>query len=134
MPTPPPRPRLEQSDRPPIDPLVLEAFQRFDVDGSGGISREEMAAMVAELQLPVTAGYMTMAWDSYDVNGSGVLELSEFALMMNEGIYRNALAAVKSSRASWDVEQPLAGQPPGRWGSQPAVRSTWYPRRAKRDP
>ena len=80
---------------PPVDPLVLEAFQRYDADGSGGISREEMAAMVAQLRLPVTDSYVTMAWDSYDVDGSGALDLPEFASMMNEGIFRNALQAVR---------------------------------------
>eukprot|EP01045_Picozoa_sp_COSAG04_P006634 COSAG04_NODE_330_length_16594_cov_25.794146_8_plen_265_part_00 len=95
-PSPPPRPRpppLESAAS--LDPLVLEAFQRYDRDGSGSITREEMADMVAQLGLPVTEGYVDRAWDAYDVDGSGVLELLEFGQMMDEGIFRNALQAVR---------------------------------------
>lgn len=42
------------------DEKVIEAFQKFDADGSGNISREELAeagAAGAKLGLPVTHGH-----------------------------------------------------------------------------
>ena len=116
-PSPPPRPRppaLESAAS--LDPLVLEAFQRYDRDGSGSITREEMADMVAQLGLPVTEGYVDRAWDAYDVDGSGVLELLEFGQMMDEGIFRNALQAVRPTLLAARGDgppAPTAQRPPG---------------------
>jgi hypothetical protein len=77
-----------------IDPVVYAAFQEYDRDGSGSISREEAMEMIKRLQLRVSDGYTERAWDAYDTDASGFLDLWEFAKMMDEGIYRNALQSI----------------------------------------
>ena len=54
-------------------------------------------------------GYIDQAWEAYDLDGSGLLDLQEFAKMMDEGIYRNALKAIKPAGAS---SRPAAAAPP----------------------
>lgn len=79
-----------------IDPVVYAAFQQYDKDNSGAISREEALDMIKVLELPVSDNYVQRTWDAYDADQSGVLELEEFAKMMNEGIFRNALKSIKT--------------------------------------
>ena len=83
-----------------VDPQVLAAFQQYDTDHSGTISRAEAAEMIKALGLPVTDGYIERSWDAYDIDASGPLSFTEFSAMMDEGIYRNALQSIKTPRTS----------------------------------
>ena len=82
------------------DEALVKAFRRYDLDGDGAISRMECEAMVSELRLAVSAGYVERAWGTYDTDGSGALEWEEFSKMMKEPIFANALELRREAGAS----------------------------------
>jgi Ca2+-binding EF-hand superfamily protein len=69
------------------------AFDRYDADGSGTLSRHEISAFADGMDLPgVSPEYVAGAWEVYDANGDGVLDRAEFASMLAV-LYEQADAA-----------------------------------------
>lgn len=57
---------------------VLAAFKRFDQDGNGSISREELAAVLKELNPDFEDATLHQLFSSADASGDGQLQLEEF--------------------------------------------------------
>lgn len=55
-----------------------EAFELFDLDGSGEIDESEFKKAVAELCLPLTKAQIQSALEAMDEDGNGVVTLEEF--------------------------------------------------------
>eukprot|EP00438_Fugacium_kawagutii_P027792 Skav212048 [mRNA] locus=scaffold408:9109:9318:+ [translate_table: standard] len=64
------------TDPSPESQKVLEAFKRFDQDGSGAISREELAAVLKKLEEWDTSSVDQLLANA-DTSGDGELQLQE---------------------------------------------------------
>jgi len=81
-----------------ISPEIKSLFYAIDDDGSGALSREEVAQLLADQGITVDTAYLNGVFDAYDLDQSNEIDLEEFA----------ALYTVLLRKAS---EQPAA-QPP----------------------
>jgi len=57
---------------------VKEAFQNWDKDGSGGISEEELATVMKELNPDFTDLKIKLLFDNADKNRDGMIDFNEF--------------------------------------------------------
>jgi len=57
---------------------VTETFKTWDSDGSGGITREEMAAVMMQLNPDFTAAKVDLLFNAADVNSDGLIDFEEF--------------------------------------------------------
>eukprot|EP01052_Picozoa_sp_SAG31_P042601 SAG31_NODE_6818_length_1878_cov_1.839798_2_plen_99_part_01 len=79
-----PLPRPQAPPRPPepgqqvIEDWVRESFERYDVDRSGSISKQETTTLVSELGIDAHEAYIDGLWQSYDSNSDGFLDIYEF--------------------------------------------------------
>jgi Ca2+-binding EF-hand superfamily protein len=64
-----------------VSPQIRRLFASVDTDGSGSLSREEVALLMSREGLKVEPDYLTAALDAYDLDQSGELDLKEFALV-----------------------------------------------------
>eukprot|EP01051_Picozoa_sp_SAG22_P004927 SAG22_NODE_279_length_13134_cov_7.532561_1_plen_940_part_00 len=81
----PPRPRpppkaVEPS--PSVDEDTRQAFAKYDADGSGSISKEEVGAVLADMGIEVHGAYAEGVWKAHDDNGDGFLDVNEFDSFM----------------------------------------------------
>jgi alpha-tubulin suppressor-like RCC1 family protein len=58
--------------------LTREKFQRYDSDGDGEISKQELRSMLEDLDMRVGEDYLTMALQHFDTDQSGFIEFDEF--------------------------------------------------------
>lgn len=58
--------------------LTREKFQKYDSDGDGEISKQELRSMLADLDMRVGEDYLTMALQHFDTDQSGFIEFDEF--------------------------------------------------------
>ena len=64
--------------------MFREAFDRFDLDGSGEIDAGELYALTKELGLSRTEAELQRMVDEVDEDGSGEIDFKEFCVMMAE--------------------------------------------------
>jgi len=57
---------------------VTESFNRWDADGSGGISEEEMADVLKELNPEITDAKIKLLFSAADTNSDGIINIEEF--------------------------------------------------------
>ena len=60
---------------------TIDRFRKFDVDGDGVLSREEVTAMVVSLGYAVDDDYVSHVMQMFgtmDRSGNGLIELDEF--------------------------------------------------------
>ena len=73
-----------------MDANLVEAFDQFDLDGSGTLDQEELAQAYKAANMPVSDASLAKAIKLLDTNGDGVIDLDEFKQiavklrMMNE--------------------------------------------------
>lgn len=72
-------PRRPRRPLPPVRPEVRAAFERYDADGSGTLTKDEAMRLVLGLNLGVSEAYIDGVWTVYDVDGNGVLDVDEFS-------------------------------------------------------
>jgi hypothetical protein len=58
---------------------VKPAFQKFDKDGSGAISKSELKELTKELGHELNDGDLDIALKDLDINGDGVVDINEFS-------------------------------------------------------
>ena len=63
-------------------------FKNFDLNNSGAISIEELAAMLAKLGIIVDRTYIEAMFKALDGNGNGVIEFNEFANLVLYNPYK----------------------------------------------
>lgn len=63
-------------------------FKNFDLNNSGAISIEELAAMLAKLGIIVDRKYIEAMFKALDGNGNGVIEFNEFANLVLYNPYK----------------------------------------------
>lgn len=66
------------TDPSPESQKVLEAFKRFDQDGSGAISREELTAVLKKLDEEWDSSSIDQLLANADTSGDGELQLQEW--------------------------------------------------------
>ena len=60
-------------------------FKQFDLNNSGTLTLDELAAMLAKLGISVDRKYIIAMLKKLDTNGTGVVEFEEFAnLLIND--------------------------------------------------
>ena len=62
-----------------VDEAVRTAFETYDVDGSGTLTKDEAKNMVVAMNLEVSAQYVDGVWSAFDTDGNGTLDMEEFA-------------------------------------------------------
>lgn len=75
-------------------------FDKFDADGSGYVDTQEMAAIVAELQLDMTPAQIDQMIAEADLDGSGVIEYKEFATVIEKQLQEGGKLAEVVTEAS----------------------------------
>ena len=55
------------------------AFDRFDADRSGTLTKDECVELIAASGFSVTREYLEGVWSVYDRNEDGVLDFEEFS-------------------------------------------------------
>ena len=104
-----------------VDEAVRTAFQTYDVDGSGALTKDEAKNMVKTMNLGVSEQYVDGVWSVYDTDGNGTLDMQEFTKFFEVLVRRNqkgpapmavgmAVAQPMQSQAGFAVAQPI-GQP-----------------------
>ena len=63
-----------------MDEVVRTAFETYDTDNSGTLTKDEAKAMVVGMNLAVSEQYVDGVWSVYDTDGNGTLDFEEFAL------------------------------------------------------
>ena len=58
---------------------LRQMFNEFDSNGSGMLTIDELAALMAKLQISVERKYLMSLLKCLDKNGNGYLEFEEFA-------------------------------------------------------
>lgn len=58
---------------------LRQIFKSFDLNSSGNITIEELAAMLAKLGIQIDRKYINGTLRAMDLNGNGVIEFEEFA-------------------------------------------------------
>ena len=58
--------------------VVKKTFDKFDVDGSGAIDKDELAKLSEELGHPLNDEELEEALKDLDLNKDGVVDFSEF--------------------------------------------------------
>jgi solute carrier family 25 phosphate transporter 23/24/25/41 len=86
------RQQQQQQQQPPgaaaaalPDHAIKKIFDELDLDGSGTVSENEMAAVFGQLQLPFSKGDYERVLADHDTDGDGVLSLEEFAGLVRAG-------------------------------------------------
>jgi hypothetical protein len=62
-----------------VDEAVRTAFETYDVDGSGTLTKDEAKHMVVAMNLEVSDHYINGVWSAFDTDGNGTLDMEEFA-------------------------------------------------------
>ena len=57
---------------------LQELFDQFDANGNGMLTMDELAAMLARLEISVERKFLTALIAALDTNGSGAIEFAEF--------------------------------------------------------
>ena len=76
--------------------LVREMFERFDTDGNGVLSREELGSVLLELDRGCTEADVDLLMSRLDEDGSGEVEFSEFFNGMN-----SLISTREATLATW---------------------------------
>jgi len=74
---------------------VKEAFERMDLDSSGGIDREELASALASMGVDASAGTVEGLFGEADVNGDSVIDFEEFYTVMTSLLVRQEAEALE---------------------------------------
>ena len=97
--------------------IVLEVFQRFDMDGNGTLDSVEIFQALNILGVPTDSAEAEMMLKRFDVNSNGVLELAEFRELYSElrtslDARKRPMEAEQWTAAKWldatGVTSPLA--------------------------
>jgi Ca2+-binding EF-hand superfamily protein len=100
----------------PVDDPMRRRFERYDVDGSGQLTRYEVQQICTDLEYDVDEEYVAGVMDqfsSFDVDGDGLIEFDEFAKMWEHlgGNTRadmlEALPAAETVGSLDDRDQPV---------------------------
>ena len=75
----------------------LEAFQKFDADGSGDVSPEELKAVLMSTEEGITDEELDKLVAEADVDGDGTISYEEFVRMMKA---RKTIAALASTQGT----------------------------------
>ena len=67
-----------------VEPEVLAAFQRYDVDDSGAVDAHELRAALQELGLTVSGTQVEFMLRKYDDDRNATLQLREFAQLVRD--------------------------------------------------
>ena len=72
--------------------FLVQMFQEADSDGNGVVDRREFQAMLAHLDVPLSAGDEQVLMGALDKNGDGVIDYREFVdfLMLQDGTNNSA--------------------------------------------
>ena len=85
--------------------LVLDAFRRFDDDGSGTLELDEIIEAFKTLPLnAVTEEDVEKKFRAFDDDDSGALDLDEFSAMMrqrHQQIHGDTKQEAKEAEAAW---------------------------------
>ena len=86
------------------DPCSLrrmrDVFASVDADGSGCVTRAELAQAAALLGVPIRPAELAAAWPALDVDRSGALEYGEFEHMLRMSSGEAALDRVRAAAAA----------------------------------
>ena len=63
---------------------LRKVFDKFDADGSGAVSTDEMAAMLKTLKIKYPPGKIERLMKEADPDGSGQIEYEEYALVLQK--------------------------------------------------
>ena len=80
----------------PTHPLVMRSqlFDIFDKDGSGAINPSEVAAVLEELRVEMTAEEVEQLMKDADLDGNGVIDFAEFEALLSKARASSGLGAV----------------------------------------
>ncbi len=67
------------------DESIRTIFSELDLDSSGTISEDEMAAVMGQLHLPFSKADFQRVLADHDADGDGLLSLNEFASLVRAG-------------------------------------------------
>ena len=88
------------------DPTVI--FNKFDVDGSGEIDRNELRCVFDEIGRGVTDRELDRVFVQFDVDNSGSIEIDEFMDFLsqlkdeiNESTFKMTFMALKGEQKPW---------------------------------
>ncbi|CAM9441381.1 unnamed protein product, partial [Ectocarpus sp. 4 AP-2014] len=95
----------EREKRSPLVEQAEQLFQLFDADGSGAIDREELAPLLRQLGIWVTAKMASELFPRLDLDCSGDIRQEELVMWLeNEGANRRRLPLSKMLRAGQTVK------------------------------
>lgn len=78
-------------------PLVLAAWKRYDADGNGTLTANEIEKVLKDLGIAFpTQQHVEWFVEKFDQNGSGTIELDEFASLFSESTSNTQLNAAKA--------------------------------------
>lgn len=63
---------------------MKQAFQRFDMNNSGSIERDDMMAVLSAFHIPYTPEHVDSLFQSFDLNRDGKFQYGEFVRMMQK--------------------------------------------------
>lgn len=79
----------------PSEDSILKAFEQWDQDGDGQISRGELATVLRRLNPALVLADLDALFDVCDANQNGVLEYEEFLMFLNDGVDAAAAADIQ---------------------------------------
>ena len=85
-----------------LNAAIMKAFNKFDVDGSGFLDREEFGKAMLAMGLRLSASQVEVLFKEYDVDGTGTIELQEFTQMVRRYL------CVSNGESSLSAEQEKA--------------------------
>ena len=65
-------------------PIVLNAWKKYDADGSGSLEAQELFLLLQDLNMPTTEEEVQWLVEYMDKNGNGAIEFDEFAALFSE--------------------------------------------------
>lgn len=106
---------LTGDDDPALRPIggssARKIFDRFDVDGSGAIDKEEMGSMLRSLKMEVTPAELEALMRDADPDGNGVIEFEEFVAVINAQAVSNKSAgtgpSINLARVFQEAAKPI---------------------------
>jgi len=91
--------------------IFIEAFQEFDIDGSGTISADELAAVFAYMGQGSDPSMIQQILDTYDTDRSGDIDWSEYLDIMKDGYKARGRDVEKGAAASPAIKEKVQHSP-----------------------